>query len=106
MQVVQYDFHNGTHTQGRKTRHDEIHALRSRPYSVSSIRIKANYLEVQVNVHDLANSNLRVENLLMNVYGFNITYEIQPNNSRIRNDSCNAVNCTFNGHCYASKNYR
>lgn len=101
--AVQYSFRNETVAVGRKVL-DELHTLRPRPYSV--YRIKARYLEVLVNLHELVNANLRVERRLMDVYGFNITYEIQPNGSRIRSDTCNAVNCTFNGHCYANQNYR
>ncbi|XP_057370415.1 uncharacterized protein LOC130691484 [Daphnia carinata] len=100
--AVQYSFRNETVAVGRKVL-DELHTLRPRPYSV--YRIKARYLEVLVNLHELVNANLRVERRLMDVYGFNITYEIQPNGSRIRSDTCNAVNCTFNGHCYANQNY-
>jgi hypothetical protein len=102
-QAVSYTFRNETHDIGRKEL-DELHTLRPRPYSV--YRIKARYLEVQVNLHESFNANLRVERRLMDVYGFNITYEIQPNGSRIRPDTCNAVNCTFNGHCYVNHNYR
>ena len=92
-------------TVGRKEL-DELHTHRAggRPFSV--YRIKARYLEVQVNLNWLANANVRVDRRLLDVYGFNITYEIQPNGSRIRSDTCNAVNCTFNGHCYASHDYR
>lgn len=103
VKAVQYSFRNETHSLGRKEL-DELHTLRPRPYSV--YRIKARYLEVQVNLHELVNANLRVEHRLLDVYGFNITYEIQTNDSRIRSDTCNAVNCTFNGHCYANHNYR
>uniref|UniRef100_A0A0P6EIG7 Brain-specific angiogenesis inhibitor n=1 Tax=Daphnia magna TaxID=35525 RepID=A0A0P6EIG7_9CRUS len=102
VKAVQYSFRNETHAVGRKEL-DELHAHRPRPYSV--YRIKARYLEVQVNLDELVNANLRVERRLMDVYGFNITYEIQPNGSRIRSDTCNVVNCTFNGHCYANHNY-
>lgn len=90
-------------TVGRKEL-DELHTLRARPFSV--YRIKARYLEIQVNLNEPINANVRVDRRLMDVYGFNITYEIQPNGSRIRSDTCNAVNCTFNGHCYANHNYR
>jgi hypothetical protein len=103
VKAVQYSFRNETHAIGRKEL-DELHTLRPRPYSV--YRIKAKYLEVQVNLDELINANLRVERRFMDVYGFNITYEIQPNTSRIRSDTCNVVNCTFNGHCYANHNYR
>lgn len=103
VKAVQYTFRNETHSLGRKEL-DELHTLRPRPYSV--YRIKASYLEVQVNLNQLVNANLRVEHRLMDVYGFNITYEIQPSGSRIRSDTCNAVNCTFNGHCYANHDYR
>lgn len=103
VKAVQYSFCNESHALGRKDL-DELHTLRPRPFSV--YRIKARYLEVQVNLDELVNANLRVEHRLMDVYGFNITYEIQPNDSRIRTDTCNVVNCTFNGHCYANHNYR
>lgn len=103
VQAVQYAFRNETHALGRREL-DELHTLRPRPYSV--YRIKARYLEVLVNLDEVVNANLRVEHRLMDVYGFNITYEIQPSASRMRNDTCNAVNCTFNGHCYANRDYR
>ena len=104
VQAVQYSFRNETHAIGRKEL-DELHTLRPpRPYSI--YRIKARYLEVLVNLDELVNANLRVEHRLMDVYGFNITYEIQPSSARMRNDTCNAVSCSFNGHCYANSDYR
>ena len=95
---------NGTHKRYGKKVLDELHMSRARPFSV--YRIKARYLEVMVRLNDMENANLRIEDRLMDSYGFNITYEIQSNQSKIRNDSCNAANCTFNGHCFASSDYR
>ena len=53
VKAVQYSFRNETHAIGRKEL-DELHTLRPRPYSV--YRIKAKYLEVQVNLDELINA--------------------------------------------------
>ncbi|EFX84397.1 hypothetical protein DAPPUDRAFT_314670 [Daphnia pulex] len=50
-------------------------------------RIKEWYLEVLVwHLYELVNANLRVERRFMDVYGRNITCELQPNIRRIRSD--------------------
>ena len=111
--MLRYSFHGEASTFGRDLGFvggkDGIYVKDSRSGNVrmfSDYRIKARFLEIQLNLPTLMESSIRVENRLTDVYGFNITYEIQANNSQKRADVCSAANCTFNGHCYANRDYR
>lgn len=52
----------------------------------------------------LEGNHLRVMDNLMDVYGFNITYEISKT-ARGDNDTCTVSECSFLGHCYASADF-
>ena len=48
-------------------------------------------------VTDTGNIHLRVGDFLMDVYGFNITYEIVDINTNLRTDACSVYKCSFLG---------
>lgn len=62
------------------------------------------YLKIIFTMDNLYGTHLRVLDHLLDVYGFNITYEIslvEKPDKRI----CNALSCRFLGHCYATHNF-
>ncbi|CAH0392383.1 unnamed protein product [Bemisia tabaci] len=70
--------------------------LHSHNYTSSS-----RYLEIELKLERLEGNHLRVEDALLDVYGFNITYEL----GATPKDTCNVVNCSFLGHCLASADF-
>ena len=64
------------------------------------------FLVIDFSLDRLEGNHLRVMDYLLDVYGFNVTYEISDREKPVRKDSCNALLCSFLGNCYASKNYR
>ncbi|KAG8334086.1 hypothetical protein J6590_097833, partial [Homalodisca vitripennis] len=61
------------------------------------------YLVIDFSLERLEGNHLRVLDDLLEVYGFNITYEIR---SEVRNTSCSVIGCSLSGHCYASRDFR
>ncbi|GAB6029873.1 hypothetical protein CHUAL_005580 [Chamberlinius hualienensis] len=61
-------------------------------------------LAIDLEIYDLTNANMRVLDNLMDVYGFNATYEMQQTSGA--KSFCTAERCSFNGHCYVDKNYQ
>ncbi len=63
------------------------------------------YLLLRFQVEDLGNIHLRVDDFLLDVYGFNITYEIVEEQQPVRPDACSVFRCSFLGNCFATKNF-
>ncbi|GLH12061.1 Uncharacterized protein GBIM_16812 [Gryllus bimaculatus] len=53
----------------------------------------------------LEGNHLRVLDELLDVYGFNITYEISGRADPVRGDSCNVMTCSFVGNCFAAADF-
>ncbi|KAL5016581.1 hypothetical protein ScPMuIL_006170 [Solemya velum] len=51
------------------------------------------------------NMHVRVERYLMNVYGFNITYEIVPSSTAVKENTCSIHKCSFLGKCLANADF-
>ncbi|GFX26303.1 CUB and sushi domain-containing protein 1 [Trichonephila clavipes] len=66
-------------------------------YFVSNQQI----LVLTMNVKSLDNIHLRVREHLLEVSGFNITYEMILRNETVRQDSCIYHHCSFTGNCFA-----
>nr|XP_022910494.1 uncharacterized protein LOC111421552 isoform X1 [Onthophagus taurus]XP_022910497.1 uncharacterized protein LOC111421552 isoform X1 [Onthophagus taurus] len=66
-------------------------------FQVKYVRSYKNALVINLKLTSLDNVNLRVQNGFMDVYGFNITYEISD---AIREDHCTVMDCQLNGYCY------
>ncbi|XP_078047344.1 uncharacterized protein LOC144475377 isoform X2 [Augochlora pura] len=61
------------------------------------------FLVVEFELDRLEGNHLRVLNDLLDVYGFNVTYEmteVEPNS-----DSCSVQHCSFTGNCLVSADY-
>lgn len=71
-------------------------------YLMSNKRI----LVLDLHVYSLDNVHLRVTEHLLEIYGFNITYEVLQKNESVRQDGCIYHHCSFTGFCLASEDLR
>lgn len=71
--------------------------------SVTRVVTMRQYVVVDFVLDRLEGNHLRVLDDLLDVYGFNITYET---NLKEPVKSCSVVNCSLTGHCYASHDYK
>lgn len=66
-------------------------------------------LVLELDIKDITNIHLRVMDHFLDVYGFNITYEILDRDDsgsiKPRQDVCSALQCSFNGNCYVNSNF-
>lgn len=67
-------------------------------------------LVLELDIKDVTNIHLRVMEHFLDVYGFNITYEMVSKDElngtfAVRQDACSAQQCSFNGNCYVSSNF-
>lgn len=69
---------------------------------VSWIQFYSPVLEVQFTMDNLYGSHLRALDRLLDVYGFNITYEIDVT---AKQSQCSALLCRYLGHCYATSDF-
>lgn len=60
------------------------------------------YLVVEFVLERLEGNHLRVLDNLLDVYGFNMTFETR---SHLRQETCTVLNCSLSGHCFASLDY-
>jgi hypothetical protein len=63
------------------------------------------YLVIDFTLDRLEGNHLRVMDQLLDVYGFNITYEISGRENPVRPNSCNVILCSFLGNCFANKDF-
>lgn len=63
------------------------------------------YLVIDFTLDRLEGNHLRVMDNLLDVYGFNITYEISGRENPVRPNSCNVILCSFLGNCYANRDF-
>lgn len=68
---------------------------------VSWLKFESDYLEIKFKMDNLYGTHLRALDRLLDVYGFNITYEIDD----VKPYQCNALLCRYLGHCYATQNF-
>ncbi|SPP85607.1 blast:Neurogenic locus protein delta [Drosophila guanche] len=69
---------------------------------VSWVQFHSPYLEIRFTMATLDGTHLRALDRLLDVYGFNITYEVQH---EVKQTQCNTLQCRFLGNCYASADY-
>ncbi|XP_015605218.1 uncharacterized protein LOC107272516 [Cephus cinctus] len=62
------------------------------------------FLVIDFELHRLEGNHVRVLDNLLDVYGFNITYEITGDEPK--NDSCSVRDCSYTGHCILGADYR
>ncbi|CRK93033.1 CLUMA_CG006493, isoform A [Clunio marinus] len=66
-----------------------------------SVQSNSPFVEIKFELDNLYGTQLRVMDHLLDVYGFNITYEVGTPKSY----QCNSMRCSFLGSCYATKDY-
>lgn len=69
-----------------------------------SLYTPRSYLALDLKLDYLNGANIRVLHSLMDVYGFNVTYEVVDPTEYHRN-VCSPSICSFNGNCMASADY-
>lgn len=76
-----------------------IHSVNeSNVVQVQWVQSFQNYLGITLEIDRGESVHLRVLDEFLDVYGFNITYEIT--NKGVRKDSCTIMQCGFTGTCY------
>lgn len=71
--------------------------------NVAWLKFSSPYLEIKFTMDNLYGTHLRVLDRLLNVFGFNVTYEIEID--KVKSSTCNTKQCSFLGHCYATVDY-
>lgn len=69
---------------------------------VSYVRFYSPFLEIKFDMSNVHGAHLRALDHLLDVYGFNITYEVD---AIVKEHQCNALKCRYLGHCYATKDF-
>ncbi|XP_050536407.1 uncharacterized protein LOC126902823 [Daktulosphaira vitifoliae] len=69
---------------------------------VVSLLSTQQYLVIKFKLDRLEGNHVRVYNDLMDVYGFNITYEVRQFNKE-RNDVCSLLSCSYAGICLGNE---
>lgn len=67
------------------------------------LKFSTRYLEIQFTIDTLYGTHLRALDRFLDVYGFNITYEVTE---ALKPYQCNALKCRFLGHCFATSDFR
>lgn len=63
-------------------------------------------LVLELEVQDAANIHLRVMDFFLDVFGFNITYQIVAKEKQEHQQACSVSICSFTGNCYANVDFR
>lgn len=66
------------------------------------------YFVIEFTLDRLEGNHVRVLDDLLDVYGFNITYEMVPDfegDTPVRNSSCNLLGCSLAGNCFATEDF-
>ncbi|XP_054272212.1 uncharacterized protein LOC128992560 [Macrosteles quadrilineatus] len=101
LSFTEFDYyeHDSTFQLGGK----EIHRVTEQNVTrVEWLLTRRNYLVVDFTLDRLEGNHLRVLDDLLDVYGFNITYEV----TQEPRHACSVVGCSMSGHCYASQDFK
>lgn len=66
------------------------------------VRFYSQFLEIKFTMDNLYGTHLRALDRLLDVYGFNITYEVDGD---VKRQPCNALLCRYLGNCYATQDF-
>lgn len=64
------------------------------------------YLVIEFGLDRLDTNHVRALDSLLDVYGFNMTYDVIKSRELSGVNSCSVANCSYNGQCFASANFR
>lgn len=62
-------------------------------------------LVLEFSVRETGNIHLRIRQFFLDVFGFNITYEMIDKTQNVRKDECLYHHCSFTGKCFASSDF-
>lgn len=65
------------------------------------LQFSSRYLEIEFTMDNLHGTHLRALDRLLDVYGFNITYEVDE----VKPYQCSALKCRFLGQCFAQHDF-
>ena len=63
------------------------------------------FVLLQLSVESIGNRHLRVMDFLLEVYGFNITYEIVDKTTDVSKPTCSVKECSYLGNCLAAADF-
>ena len=63
------------------------------------------YVLIEFDVESIGNRHLRVIDSLLDVHGFNITYEIVDKSTDVTKHTCSVKECSYLGNCLVSSNF-
>lgn len=72
---------------------------------VKWLQVAGPFLLIELVLARLEGHHLRALPKLLDVYGFNITYDISAGANPVKPYQCNTIECRFLGHCYANNNF-
>ncbi|KAL3270173.1 hypothetical protein HHI36_009230 [Cryptolaemus montrouzieri] len=87
-------YDEGFHFNGR----DLLVVNETNVIGAKTVETHQSYLVISLKLTTLDGTHLRVLDHFLNVFGFNVTYEIKE--GAARTDVCNMMDCGFNGICY------
>lgn len=97
---TEYAFYDASSRIGERL----IHTVTDRNVTkVRWLQPQTPFLVIDFHMKELEGNQLRALDGLLDVYGFNITYEISTRAEPVRPKSCSVVDCSFVGHCYAAR---
>ncbi|XP_035231590.1 CUB and sushi domain-containing protein 3-like [Stegodyphus dumicola] len=100
LKATEYAYHSPNVKMG-KNEFGTISSEREPTYLVTNKPV----LVLDFAVRELANIHMRVREYLLDVFGFNITYEFLSRNESMRKDDCLYHHCSFTGNCYANAGF-
>ncbi|XP_067123304.1 uncharacterized protein [Centruroides vittatus] len=92
------------YTEGLKMEKEDFGILNSDKEPTYLITNK-HILVLEFSVRETGNIHLRIRQFFLDVFGFNITYEIIGKNQNVRKDECLYHHCSFTGKCFATADY-
>lgn len=100
--LTEYDYYQDTKTY--IGRHD-LGRIASWQHDLLSLAAYKPYVLIQFSVESIGNRHLRVMDSLLDVYGFNITYEIVDRTADVSKDTCSVKECSYLGNCIVSSDF-
>lgn len=73
--------------------------------ALTYMSIEKPFMLVRFQRRDMRNIHMRADAFLLDVYGFNVTYEIRDVTEPIRTDTCSVAKCSYLGQCWASHDF-
>ena len=100
--LTEYDAYQDTSTY--IGRHD-LGRIASWQHDLLSLAAYKPYVLIQFSVESIGNRHLRVMDSLLDVYGFNITYEIVDRSTDVTKNTCSVKECSYLGNCIVSHDF-